>query len=426
LQNLHKAWQTYLPEQKVLLADLDSESLNSIGRAAEHLGQSAYPTGEDWKYVDFSSLRSQNFQMAKGEPKVIADESEHFCSIELSDFSSPFDFVATGLPKGLKVFTHKQVLKDTKQREKLMTLLSRKEVGAETIDQWALPFLGLGLVIEARGQVGKALKIKVNLNKIQNHVGLAPLHLMINCEANSSLQVFVDYCGDNFTGLCNSRVDVHVEEGATLTLASQQSGGEQASFSRSVFASVETEASFKSWDVTLPGGWSRHDSDIRLLSPRAETHLKGVYLGKNKDFSDHHTVVSHMKGDTQSFEDYRGLLTDSARAVFNGKVLIEKMAAKSRSEQINKNLLLSQKAEVDTKPELQIDNDDVKASHGATVGQINQEQRFYLMSRGYSSDQALSALCRAFIFDLLEDESERLIHFYNHNLLKALSTMKES
>lgn len=426
MQNLYKAWQTYLPKQKALLEDLDSESLDRLGRAAEHLGQSTYPVGEDWKYVDFSSLRSQNFQMAKGESKVVADEGDHFCSIELSDFSSPLDFVATGLPQGLKIFTHNQVLKDKKRKEKLMNCLSRKSSGAETMDQWALPFLGLGLVIEATGFVAKALKIKVNLNKIQNQVGLAPLHLLIDCEANSSLQVFVDYCGDHFTGLSNSRVDVNVEEGATLTLASQQSGGDHAVFSRSVFASVEAKASFKSCDVTLPGGWSRHDSEIELLSPRAETHLKGIYLGKDKDFSDHHTTVRHKKGNTQSFEDYRGLLTDSARAVFNGKVFIEKMAAKSTAEQINKNLLLSKKAEVDTKPELQIDNDDVKAAHGATVGQINQDQRFYLMSRGYRADQALSSLCRAFIFGLLEGESDKLIHFYDQGLLKALSTMKES
>ncbi len=425
MQNLHKAWQTYLPEQKSLLEKLDSENLDRMGRAAEHLGQSTYPSGEDWKYVDFSSLRSQDFQMAKGEAKVLADESDHFCSIELSDFASPFDFVATGLPKGLKIFTHKQALKDKNQKEKLMNSLARQRSDVETMDQWALPFLGLGLVIEAKGVVDKALKIKVNLNKTQNQVGLAPLHLMIDCGVNSSLQVFVDYCGDDFSGLCNSRVDVNVEEGATLTLASQQSGGEDAFFSRSVFASVEAKASFKSWDVTLHGGWSRHDSEVELSSPRAEAHLRGVYLGQDKDFSDHHTLIRHKSGNTQSFEDYRGLLTDSARAVFNGKVFIEKMAAKSNAEQINKNLLLSKNAEVDTKPELQIDNDDVKAAHGATVGQINQEQRFYLMSRGYSADQALSSLCRAFIFDLLEGESERLIQFYDHNLLKTLSTMKE-
>jgi Fe-S cluster assembly protein SufD len=156
----------------------------------------------------------------------------------------------------------------------------------------------------------------------------------------------------------------------------------------------------------------------------AFVNLSGIYLNHKEYFTDHHTLIRHKKPHTNSKEDYRGILNDEARAVFNGQIKIDPFAIKSDSDQINKNLMLSSKAEVDTKPELQIYNDDVKAAHGATIGQLDDDQKFYLQSRGYSEVEANRILARAFVYDLLEDQSDWVQKFISQDLDEYLKTVQ--
>ena len=119
-------------------------------------------------------------------------------------------------------------------------------------------------------------------------------------------------------------------------------------------------------------------------------------------------------------------LSDQSQGVFNGQVYIAPNASKSRSEQINKNLMLSKQAENNTKPELRIYNDNVKATHGATVGQLDKEQSFYLQSRGYTYQEALKTLSKAFVFDLIDGESSHVKDFYVSDLDQIIFNSGES
>jgi Fe-S cluster assembly protein SufD len=145
---------------------------------------------------------------------------------------------------------------------------------------------------------------------------------------------------------------------------------------------------------------SREDLDILLTEPGAEALLDGLYLADGKRHVDHSTNVEHIAPHTTSSQLYKGILNDESRAVFNGRVHIHRDAQKSMAAQLNNNLILSKRAEIDTKPELAIDADDVKASHGATIGQIDPEHVFYLLARAILEDDAIKMLAKGFAQDV--------------------------
>lgn len=146
----------------------------------------------------------------------------------------------------------------------------------------------------------------------------------------------------------------------------------------------------------LGGELVRNDIDVDIAEPGASVSLQGLYLAHGRQHIDNHTRIDHRVGPAKSVEEYRGILNDRARCVWNGKAIVHAGADGTDAQQTNRNLLLSAKAEIDTKPELEIYADDVKCSHGATVGQLDPNALFYLQTRGLDRTEAARALTRAF------------------------------
>jgi Fe-S cluster assembly protein SufD len=158
---------------------------------------------------------------------------------------------------------------------------------------------------------------------------------------------------------------------------------------------------FTSHAITLGGALVRNDLHVSLNGEGTECALNGIYLLGGKQHVDNHTQIEHKRPRTTSFELYKGILRDYAHGVFNGKIIVHKDAQKTDSRQINKNLLLSANAAVNTKPQLEIFADDVKCSHGSTIGQLDPDALFYLRSRGMDVNQARSLLSYGFASDVI-------------------------
>ena len=154
--------------------------------------------------------------------------------------------------------------------------------------------------------------------------------------------------------------------------------------------------------VSLSGGMVRNNLNIAMEAEYSESHFYGLYFLNGKTHVDNHTVVDNVKPHCYSNELYKGVVDDEATAVFNGKIFVQRDAQKTNAYQSNKNILLSDNATVNTKPQLEIFADDVKCSHGCTVGQLDEEGMFYLRSRGVSEKTAKSLLVHAFAIDVLE------------------------
>ena len=170
---------------------------------------------------------------------------------------------------------------------------------------------------------------------------------------------------------------------------------------REIYSRLARAANFSSHAVTLGGAIVRNDVQATLDGEGVECTLNGLYLANGRRLIDNHTTIHHAKPHCSSHELYKGILDDRAHAVFNGKIIVAIDAQKTDAKQTNKALLLSEDAQINTKPELEIFADDVKCTHGATVGQLDEDALFYLRARGLAEHQARSVLIHAFASDLL-------------------------
>jgi len=161
------------------------------------------------------------------------------------------------------------------------------------------------------------------------------------------------------------------------------------------------DANFSTHSISLGGGLVRNDINA-VLAEGTEATVNGLYLPSGSQHVDNHTMIDHARPHGTSHELYKGILSGASAAVFNGKIIVRAGAQKTDAKQTNKNLVLSEDATINTKPELQIHADDVRCTHGATIGQLDQEAIFYLQSRGIGREQARDLLTYAFARDILD------------------------
>jgi Fe-S cluster assembly protein SufD len=166
-------------------------------------------------------------------------------------------------------------------------------------------------------------------------------------------------------------------------------------------AQLGRSTNFSTHSISLGGALVRNDVNV-VLSEGTEATVNGLYIVNGAQHVDNHTSIDHAKPHGTSHELYKGILDDKSAAVFNGRIIVRKDAQKTDSKQTNKNLVLSDDAVIDTKPELQIHADDVRCTHGATIGQLDAESLFYLQSRGIGKQQARSLLTYAFAQDIID------------------------
>ncbi|MGZ3846664.1 MAG: Fe-S cluster assembly protein SufD [Flavisolibacter sp.] len=215
----------------------------------------------------------------------------------------------------------------------------------------------------------------------------------------------------------NQVTEVVVEQDALLEFYRIQNDSAKANQVNTTHIRQVGKSLVNTVTVSLDGGIVRNNLNIAMEAEHSESHFYGLYFLKGNTHVDNHTVVDNVKPHCESNELYKGVVDDSATAVFNGKIFVQKDAQKTNAYQSNKNLLLSNEASVNTKPQLEIFADDVKCSHGCTVGQLDEEAFFYLRSRGISEKAAKSLLIHAFAVDILEHIKPEKVRAYVDQLI---------
>lgn len=419
MQNIYRAWTEFNDRQsQVLKGPGATDFIRRSEQSSRIWKDQNYPKGENWKYVDFEHLPTTHFHYPNQDIPTEATVSDDFFVLNIKNFKTPQKIKRQQLPLGIELESELDFSKGPQ----------KQEYASNPFETLAPSFFGLGFVLRISKDYDSSRPIKLvfNYDDFSSDKDLfLQQNVSVVVEAGAQAQIFTEVEGQQFSGLSNICFNFDLSPQSKINFYSREVGGAQSYFVMNLNAQVKDSALFRSFDVTLPSCWSRHNFSVQLQETKAQGELYGLYLNDKNNFVDHHTSINHWVGETESREDYRGILSEKAQAVFNGKVYIAPKASKANSEQINKNLMLSNSAEVDTKPELQIYNDDVKAAHGATVGQLNEEQKFYLQSRGYSNDQAARVLAKAFVFDLLEEEGEAVDQFYHSSLEQALSLLEE-
>lgn len=201
----------------------------------------------------------------------------------------------------------------------------------------------------------------------------------------------------------NNVLQVVVKENAQCTHYYIQDNAAGERWVHHTHVTQHRSSRYNNFTFSLPGAdLLRNNLELTLDGTTTESHLYGLYLVAGSQLTDNHTAIEHRYPACQSTELYKGVLMDTARAVFNGKVYVHREAQQTNAYQQNNNLLLSDKAQVYTKPQLEIFADDVKCSHGCTIGQFNPESVFYLQSRGIGEESARKLLVEAFMFDVTQ------------------------
>ena len=204
------------------------------------------------------------------------------------------------------------------------------------------------------------------------------------------------------SGWFNVVAEIVQAPGSTLTLYRLQDHGKLRFHTALVRAELAEDAKLACGWFDLGGRLVRNDFDIRLAGSGAEADLYGIFLASSGQHTDNHIRMDHIAPRTRSGEAFRGIIGDRGHGVFNGKVVVHRDAQHIDARQSSDNLLLADNAEIDTKPELEIYADDVKCSHGATIGEIDEDQLFYLRARGLDEDEARNLLTFAFANTVLE------------------------
>ena len=406
----------YLSEHRLAVASLPGSGSDwlramresAIARFAE-LGFPG-PRDEDWKYTRVAPLTKRPFRLASklcvglDEDDIapfLLDGVDCHRMVFVNGWYTPQLSRPGKLPEGVVLGSLAQLLAESPELVRPWLATGPDRSGFEALNTAFLAdgawfYVGRGVVLE------KPVHL-VYLSTAQGEPGVAHVRNLIVSGPNSQVRVIESYgalgIGDYLT---NAVTGVAMGEGAILEHFRLQEESERAFHVARLDIRQGRDSRFTSHSVSLGAELSRTDIAATLEEEGAECTLNGLYMVDGRQHVDFHTTVDHERPRGTSREYFKGILGGRSRGVFNGRVHVHPGAQKTDSEQANKNLLLSRDAEVDTKPELEIYADDVKCSHGATVGQLDPDMLFYLRSRGIDPDSARGLLTYGFAQDVID------------------------
>ncbi|PMR71387.1 Fe-S cluster assembly protein SufD [Halomonas heilongjiangensis] len=364
---------------------------------------------EQWKYTDVRAIARGDFALAADGEFSQASAAALTLPIEAHRLTFVDGVYSAALshlddlPAGVRLLSLSQALAEN--HEAVGGPLGRL-TGVEFSPFSALntAFMEEGAVLRlAPGTVVEKPIILQFLSRANAAPVMSHPRILIEAGGRSQATVIEHHVGEvaaaNFTNLVE---EIMLDRGAILTHYKLQ----EAPLGDLHVASIQVEQArdsrFTSFNLNLGGGLVRTDLVADLNGQGAETHFNGLFYGQGRQHVDNHTLVNHNAPLTRSSENYKGILDDRAHGVFNGKVIVKRDSQKIEAYQNNANLLLSDRAEIDTKPELEIYADDVKCSHGATTGQLDEEAIYALRTRGIDEQTARGLLTLAFAGEVME------------------------
>ncbi|MBK9097580.1 MAG: Fe-S cluster assembly protein SufD [bacterium] len=368
------------------------------------------PKDEEWKYTSIAPLLNYNF-VPTYERKVISkdviksllfDEMDHSLIVFINGRFSPEYSDLLNLPKGVTVGSIADEIKKKNEillkhygkyadhRNHIFTALS-----TAFTDDGAFIFVPSGKIIE------EPIHIIFITDSGNEKILTQPRNLFV-AEKNSQVTIIEHYVGKNdqiyFT---NAVTEIVAEENAVVDHIKLQEESKKAFHIARMEVDQERSSHFSSHLISTGADLTRNDFNAKFNDEGGECTLNGLYMIDETQLFDAHTLMDHAKPHCNSHEHYKGILDHKSRGVFNGKIIVRQDAQKTNAFQENNSILLSNEALVNTKPQLEIFADDVKCSHGATIGQMDDDAKFYLKSRGIGEEASKSILLHAFASDVI-------------------------
>jgi Fe-S cluster assembly protein SufD len=408
--------QRYLDAFKTHGGPRGDERLGELRRAAlERFAANGFPSTrvEEWKYTNLRPLARREFSAAPETPSTRPDATD----LPLADVELPTVVLVNGVysrqlsrldrvPHGVKINSIAAVLAEQPALLDAHIAANLEDNGgaADSLAALNTAFFNDGamVTIEADARIEQPLHVLFVSTRAENSVVCHP-RIIVNAGTLSESSIIEHHIGlDDAVNFSNSVAEIQLDKGATCHHYRIQQENQKSFHISHARVRQARDSCYSSLNVDLGGMLVRHDLHAHLDEAGAQAILDGLFVLGGRQHCDNHTWVHHASPHTRSRERYKGILAGRSRGVFNGKVEVAPLAQKVDSNQASHNLLLSDNAEIDTKPELEIYADDVKCNHGATVGQLDDNALFYLRSRGLDADQARRLLTMAFAREMLD------------------------
>ena len=378
--------------------------------AAKHFAAVGYPTTrlEDWRFTNVSPIAEAQWPLAQGG---FAQAAELVSSVNVpgavrlaivnGQFAADLSDLST-LPKGLRIASLRDGARDA--TDGLETHLGQVfSIAAHPFAALNTSFLDDGVAI----MVTKGAIVETPIHIVIVTGGDQPVvahpRVLIVAGENSQVRVAQSFIGAAGSAYFNNAVaEVVVGQGARVELYTDQRESDQAFHLANIQAHVGAKGVFESHAFSTGARIMRHDIGIGLKGEGADCTMNGVYLADGERLMDTHTSLDHAMPHCTSHEIYKGILAGKSKAVFNGRIIVQLDAQKTDAKQTNRALLLSDDATINSNPQLEIFADDVKCTHGAAVGQLDEEALFYLQARGLNREEAREMLLHAFAGEVIQ------------------------
>lgn len=367
---------------------------------------------EEWKYTKLNFLNTDDFEI-NSTPIVSIPDYFNIDDFLINNFEGDSLVFINGFlePKYSKINKNKDIIISNLDEAKVKYPDIIEKYLSKHTDERANPFTALNTALASDGA------FIIIPTDIESN---APIHLMfvnltfdsniitntrnlIVAGANSKIQLIeTNHSIGDKSSFHNTVTELFIEQNAEVEYYKFQNDSQKAYYIGSTQIHQEGDSKLFSTTISLGGKFFRNNLNTILDGYNAESHFNGLYFIGNEDFVDNHTLVDHSKPHCNSNENYKGIIDGKATAVFNGKIMVRPQAQKTNAYQSNKNILLSEDATVNTKPQLEIFADDVKCSHGATSGYLDRDAIFYFRARGIDEKTAQSYLLNSFLSDIIE------------------------
>jgi Fe-S cluster assembly protein SufD len=377
------------------------------GEAAEAFRKAGFPTRrvEAWKYTDLASVTGATF----GEPLTGIDDAEpvgpatHPRAVFVDGRFRPDLSAIEGLPFAVESLAHALPRLETR-----LGALAKPE--SEPLVALNGMLFEDGIVVEVpAGVTGGVLELVSIANESERAPAFHPRHL-VRLGAGATLTIVESAIGPSAGRYLHNPVfEIEVCDGARLNHGRLQQEGREGIFLSTVYARVGEGAAYDNFTLNAGAKLARNEIHVALTGPKAEAHMNGVQLIGDGQHADTTTSLDHAAPNCASRQTYKTVLSGRSRGVFQGKIHVHQIAQKTDGYQMNQALLLSPEAEIDSKPQLEIYADDVKCSHGATVGELDADHLFFLRSRGIPEAQAKAILVEAFLTEAVESVADETI-----------------
>jgi|SRR6218665_973726 len=410
---------TYIKEQFDQLQSSDGNSQLSAKRQDAFAAFSNWgiPTTrhEEWKYTRIGGFFNKSFEI--GASKAIDINAYRLPGHEVAN---ELVFINGQFAADLSTIRSKELtvtsIEEALQNEYATTVNKHFNHSAnylkDGINALNTAFVTKGAVFIAvkRGQI---VSHPVYIYNITDGPVLALPRTLVHLGENAQIQIVETFANvDQSESLTNQVMEIVVEKDAILDYCKIQNEHALASQVSTTHIRQTGKSLANAVTISLNGAIVRNNTNVVMEAPYCEAHLYGLYYPKGNTLIDNHTVVDNVEPNCYSNELYKGMLDENGTGVFNGKIFVRQPAQKTNAFQSNKNVLLSDTASVNTKPQLEIFADDVKCSHGCTVGKLDEEGLFYLQSRGVPEKTAKAMLLHGFVGDVIEKIKIEVIREY--------------